>query len=279
MTGPGSRSADQWETANGKRAVQANGSADSTRDTDFNSATLKRAIEKHVVPEVTQADDSELVAGVLPADVLRALTSQNAGFLRTIVPALLEQHVSFSRFHDAVLMPVLTLLGEKWSRDELDFLTVDLATTRMQLVAEEFIRENIRRRGGSENVGKSVLLAHVDDEKHTLGMTMVRAFFLDAGWMVSGGTHVTPANGLYDALRSEHFDLLAMSSGHEKAGYVHDVLQKARTRARNDKIVICVGGPSVADDETRFSNVGAEIIAYDPRDAVAEANVMVASVA
>ncbi|MEM1376226.1 MAG: hypothetical protein AAGG69_02445, partial [Pseudomonadota bacterium] len=153
---------------------------------------LGRAIRTHVVPSVESAKPMQIIPGVDAGSLYDALVVGDDVALKQVVPALLKFDVPFSKFYDQILEPVFARMQRAWAWDELDFVTIDLATTRLQMICNHYARERLKRRGGSDADARTVLLAQSYEETHTMGLSVVRALFMDAGWVVEGGPHVSP---------------------------------------------------------------------------------------
>lgn len=256
----------------GSARVSGNG----TSGPDFSqSETLKRAIEHHVIPTVRSSDAAHLVPGLDPDIFYEMLLDLDDSKLRTVVPTLVEHDVSFDEFYDVLLQPVFERMQADWFSDAVDFLSIDLASARVQMICNSLIQQRLDRRGAGREDGRTVLLANSSEDTHTMGIYVVRALFLEAGWVVDGGAHISPKAGLYETIGTSRYDLLALSSGYEGKAFVRDIVARARRASLNDELAVCVGGPSVTRSPRDFSDVGADIVADQPNIAVTESTQLI----
>ncbi|MEL6919774.1 MAG: hypothetical protein AAFO77_01955 [Pseudomonadota bacterium] len=231
---------------------------------------LKRAIREHVVPTVKASEPAQTIPGLDAATFFNALIKSEELVLASIVPTLIEHNIKFELFHRVLLQPIFDLMQDGWAADELDFLTIDLSTARLQMICNHFVRERLKRRGDGAEERRTVLFAQATDSNHSMGLSVARSFFMDAGWSVEGGAHVSPKAGLYETIGTSHYDVLALSSGHASKTTVRDVVTRARRSSLNGEIAVCVGGASVSQEPHAFDDVGADVIALNAAMAVAE---------
>lgn len=276
MTGRRDRSngarSDQTPKEVGSSQVSGNG----TGGADFSqSEALKRAIEHHVIPTVGAIEAAHLVPGLDAVGFYAMLLDIDDTKLKSVVPTLIEYDVSFEEFYDVLLRPVFERMQADWFSDAVDFLSIDLASARIQMICNSLIQQRLDRRGAGREDGRTVLLANSSEDTHTMGMYVVRALFLEAGWVVDGGAHLSPKAGLYETIGTSRYDLLALSSGYEGTAFVREVVARARRASLNDALAVCVGGPSVARMPNDFSEIGADLIAQQAHVAVSEATQIV----
>ncbi|MEO1701268.1 MAG: cobalamin-dependent protein [Pseudomonadota bacterium] len=233
-----------------------------------NAETLRKVIREHVMPTVGAADKAPRLPD-LDVDVLytRVIGDDEAG-LRSVIPILLKHKVTFEEFHDALLQPVFEMLQDGWQNDSIDFLTIELATARVQMICNALVHHRLKLRKDGADTGPTVLLAQCADESHTMALNVVRAFFTDAGWDVDGGADVSPRSGLFETLGTAEYDVLALSSGHQNNAVVASVIERVRQVSMNSELAICLGGPSVREEPARFDGVGADVIVSSAGEAV-----------
>lgn len=112
------------------------------------------------------------------------------------------------------------------------------------------------------------LLAPVPGNQHTLGITVVEAFFRDAGWDVVNGLFAT-ASELKDRAGREWFDLVGVSvSRASDVEAVKRLLPEIRRQSCNPSVVVLLGGNGLRGDEHTAEQLGADLIAQDAQQAV-----------
>ncbi|MEO0542670.1 MAG: cobalamin-dependent protein [Pseudomonadota bacterium] len=255
------------------KAVGSEGSLGNGKAADnfSNKQALERAIRDHVVPSVGASEAAHQIPDLDAPTLFKYVVDGDEGQLKKVVPLLLKHNVTFEDFHDALLQPVFELMQEGWHSDKLDFLTVDLATARMQMICNALVHHRLKLRKDGSDTGPTVLIAQCSDDAHTMGLSVVRAFFTDAGWDVDGGAHVSPRAGLFETLGTSDYDLLALSSGRENKEAVASVIERVRQVSMNSGLTICLGGPSVRDELGQFDRVGADVVVGSASEAVAGA--------
>lgn len=230
--------------------------------------TLKKVIRDHVVPSVEASETAHQVPELDADTFFSLLVEGDEVGLKSVVPLLLKHNVTFEDFHDALLQPVFQMMQDGWQNDRLDFLTIDLATARVQMICNALVHHRLKLRKDGADTGPTVLLAQCSEDSHTVGLNVVRAFFTDAGWDVDGGADVSPRAGLFETLGTSDYDVLALSSGHQTKAVVESVIERVRQVSMNARLAICLGGPSVRDEPTAFDGVGADVVVSSAGEAV-----------
>jgi methanogenic corrinoid protein MtbC1 len=134
------------------------------------------------------------------------------------------------------------LIGELWTSDELDFVNINIAFSRLHRALHEFSTEFLAE-GRSESNGLSLLLMTEPGSHHGMGAFMLSEFFRQAGWRVS----LVAPQDIADFKRmflSDWFDAVVLSISTDRhidtvSQAVHE-LQKA---SANPRVKIYVGGP------------------------------------
>lgn len=134
------------------------------------------------------------------------------------------------------------LIGELWCSDELDFVNINIAFSRLHRALHEFSAEFLAEGHGQSN-GLSLLVMTEPGSHHGMGAFMLSEFFRQAGWRVS---LVAPQdiNDFKRMFLSDWFDAVVLSISsdrHLKA--VPLALSELRTESFNHQLKIYVGGP------------------------------------
>ncbi len=161
--------------------------------------------------------------------------------------------------------PAAHLLGVWWQSDQLDFVGVSLAVTRLQQTLYD-LSPTFLGHAGKANNGLSALLFCCPGAQHTMGVFMLGEFFRKHGWWVSG----LQFQGHDSALRSvqcDWFDVLGLSvSTHRCVDQLGERIQDLRAASSNPAIKVMVGGPMVAQNRGLLLSLGADFIGGDARE-------------
>jgi methanogenic corrinoid protein MtbC1 len=194
---------------------------------------------------------------------------------RSFVDTLHDGGTSFERLYLDVVGPAAHRLGELWNDDRCHFTDVTLAMSRLHHVLHQlghgFYAEDPHLDGT-----RRALLLPAPGEQHAFGLAMVAEFFRRAGWDVwSGAVHTR--EDLLRLVGRERFDLVGLSMGCE--GRVDDLpalVHAIRHRSRNHDAGVFVGGPAFVAHPELATAVGADATALDGRQAVEQAEQLLA---
>ncbi|WP_306120417.1 MULTISPECIES: cobalamin-dependent protein [unclassified Roseitalea] len=235
-------------------------------------ATNNGAREGTAAAGNARSEEVKGVAGIEPDTLLEAFLVSDQTFLDTVVPTLLSHSVSLLVFYRAIVRPVATRLGDMWCEDEIDFVKVEVVSTRLRLMCNQLVS---RRMTGHapllESPDKRVLLANAGGDQHTLGFSLAEAFFQDAGWFVGGGFTLTPGEEYFDALAQGDYFIVALALNRDDVCDPADLVARSRAASCNRDILICLGGTAVSGNPDRYRVAGADVVAVDAPDAVRQA--------
>ena len=159
------------------------------------------------------------------------------------------------------------LIGELWSADELDFVNITIAFSRLQRVMHEFSAEFLSE-GKSESNGLSLLLMTEPGSQHGLGAFMLSEFFRHAGWRV---LLVTP-HDMADFKRvflSDWFDAVVLSlSTDRQIDNVALAVSELRAATANPNLKIYLGGPMANIAPERLNWAGTTLLFTDAAQTV-----------
>jgi len=260
---------------------------------DLKFAPLIRAIESEIIPRLmfahrlaesslgpakinlekpTQAEVFSLTQLLLKQD-----TVQSADF----VEAMRKRGMMQECLYLELLAPAARSLGEMWEADACDFVEVTMALGRLhqllRLLSLAFRDQEHDEIGALHRKGsRKVLLATAPGEQHCFGLAIVAEFFERAGWGV-WGSHQKMNQDLSSVVRSEWFDAAGLSVGCEcRLDGLASSVCALRSASLNSKIAIMVGGPLFVKHPEYAALVGADASAVDARQAVVEAERLVA---
>lgn len=235
---------------------------------------LAQLIETHIIPRLI--DDHEPDACALPAvptldDELAAFTDATLAYEASAsmdhFKLLIERGIAIDVLFERLLVPAALRLGEMWERDVRDFLDVARGMDHIQQIilshSSTFCTD-----GRISNTSQRILLVTLPQERHRLGLCLVRADFWREGWDVCCG-ELQFMNDLESMVRQTRYDAVGIS-----AGRVGDAPMMARSLARvrkasaNRELLILTGGYAFQRDPHLSTAIGADIVAASGREAV-----------
>jgi MerR family transcriptional regulator, light-induced transcriptional regulator len=164
-----------------------------------NTETLHALAESRKLGRATAYSDT------LEEDVVRLLKAHELEGLRLMLQRQLLR-LGLGGFILNTLVPVSELIGDAWSRGELEVFEEHLYTE----VVQSLLRASIAAL--SEQSGRPrVLLSTLPGEQHGLGLLMVSALLsLEGAYCISLGTQ-TPMEDIENAVRAQRADIVALS--------------------------------------------------------------------
>lgn len=263
-------------TRGGGQAPPAQGAAGEDRQ----YAPLIRTIETEIIPRLLLAhkgagegrDDAVIGVGRPSADhVLEfagLLLTRDAHAAARYVEAMVDQGYWLETLYLDLLAPAARHLGELWEQDVCDFVDVTMALGRVQHVLREFsplFRDAV---DGPAPRARRILLAPAPGEQHSMGLMMVREFFVRGGWEAVGGASLE-AGDIARQLAAEWFDCIGISVGGScRLEGLAAWIAALRNVSRNRTIPVLLGGPHFVANPELATRYGADATAADARDAV-----------
>ena len=251
-------------------------------------APLIRTIESEIIPRLLLAHKGAVEArgdtderGEIPSaehvlEFAGLVLTQDASSASRYIEAMVDQGYLLETLYLELLAPAARHLGELWEQDLCDFVDVTMALGRVQHVIREFspvFRDNA---DAPKERTRRILLTPAPGEQHSMGLMMVKEFFLRGGWEVVGGPGV-PAEEVAVQLASEWFDCVGISVGGDcrldgLAAWINSI----RAAAKNRAITIMLGGPHFVARPELAALFGADATAADARTAVRQAEILTA---
>ena len=227
-----------------------------------------RTVDGCVVDEQGQARVLELVD---------LLLHRHAGErLDPFVDDLLTNGIPVEHIYLRVFQPAARRLGILWAEDICSFVDVTLSMALLQgsfrRLAPNFLRH------GRPSVGmKSVYLTTPSRDQHTFGLTMVAEFFRRGGWAVSSVVS-GDVDGLAARLKGERNAIVGFSASRtDQLSELAATIRRLRRLGRDRIAGIVVGGPLFFTHPDSAREIGADAIGLDARQALAEAENLVAA--
>lgn len=249
-------------------------------------APLIRTIEAEIIPRLLLAHKGAVEArgdiderGEMPSPehVLAfagLVLTQDASAATRYVEAMVDQGFLLETLYLELLAPAARHLGNLWEQDLCDFVDVTVALGRVQHVIREFsplFRDNAEPR---QSQPRRILLTPAPGEQHSMGLMMVKEFFLRGGWEVVGGPGV-PSQEVGAQVASEWFDCIGISVGGDcRLDGLATWIDSLRAASRNRAVSILLGGPHFVAHPELAAFFGADATASDARTAVREAEIL-----
>ena len=172
-----------------------------------------------------------------------------------------------------VFQPALREIGRLWQMHDLSVAQEHYCTHATREIMAQILplATSVRRSG------RRVVAAGAGDELHEAGLRMVADFLELAGWDVYFLGANTPAGAVVESLQEQPADLLAISATitfHVDA--VAELIGRVRRGAIEKRPKILVGGYPFNISPGLWRQVDADGWARDPREAVAEAESLLA---
>lgn len=176
-----------------------------------------------------------------------------------------------------LLAPVADRLGGMWDDDLCDFVQATVGLLRLQQLMTTLGAPLLQGDGQSQRVPR-LLLVPAPGNQHSFGMAMVASFFQRAGWTGWSGAPGSVAE-LLSRVRGEWFTVVGFSVSDEKQlDALSGAIRVVRRASRNREVAIMVGGPVFIARPELAMMVGAEATAVDGRQAVLQAQNLLASI-
>lgn len=253
------------------------------------SDSLFRTVETEIIPRLMLlhhpgGDSIQAIAAcndrstVKPEQVpeFAALAINDREAAEAYLQNMLRSGVGFESLCLQLLAPAARHLGALWDADMCEFTDVTIALSRLQGLVR-LLSMQVRGRPGTAGRGRTALLVPVPGEQHTLGLTMVGDFFRSSGWTVWADAPGS-REGLLGLVHEQHFDLVGFSIGNDKhIQNLGELIRAIRTRSRNPDLRVLVGGPLLNERPQIATLVGADATAADARQAMLEAERLVAA--
>ena len=248
---------------------------------------LLNTLEKEVLPRLLQAhahsdagpdkrpsiSDNDVPLSVVQPLVQMALTNDTADIL-AYVQAIHAQGVALETVYLHVLTPVARTLGEMWERDECSFTDVTVGLWRIKQVMHE-LSPTFQRVAQEQSHGREVMLVPTPGSAHNLGLFMVSEFFRRSGWRVSGEL-LSQTSDMLHVVRKDWIDLVGLSVAYsDHLEVLTELIKALRLASRNPALQVMVGGPLMLAHPEYVATVGADFMAVDAQEAVAQAEARV----
>lgn len=238
---------------------------------------LSQTIEGDIIPRLMLAfDTSEPRLARQPGvserlnesvdEFVQLLLRHDASVAVTYISTLRSDGIPLAALYLDLLSPAARRLGDMWEQDLCSFTDVTIGVCRMHQVLLEFSRCFDARAGAGSD--RDALIVPVPGEQHTFGIFMVMEFLRRAGWHCWSGSPATRSD-IRRLVRAQDFDVIGVSvSSDVFIDRAAELIDEIRKGPRNAETVILVGGRAVLENPDLATELGADAMARDGRDAV-----------
>lgn len=243
------------------------------------TAVIGRTIEASIIPRLLLFSAAASATGApardIPvdevADLTRFLLQDQPDAALARLRALQEQGFAFDRLCLELLAPCARLLGRMWEEDLCDFVAVTLGLVRLHRLLREIAPEPpmaLPRRDARHRV----LLGAAPGEQHSFGLELVAEFFRQDGWHVRAEASAPPRE-LAAVVCQEWFAVAGLSaSTPDRLEGLAAAIVRLRRASANTSLGILLGGPVFIGHPELVTQVGADAMACDGKQAVEQAH-------
>lgn len=266
------------EEIGGAPGVDLNGSTLAQLNLTIESDVIPRLILAHRPP--SRRATVPIVGDGLPnarkvADFTDVLLAHDSGAAESFVDLIRTHHVSLESIYLDLMTPAARRLGELWGADRCHFTDVTIALGQLQRMLRE-LSHAFCDEGLAWGFGRRALLVSTPGEQHTFGALMVAEFLRRAGWDVSSEPGAM-RNDVLAIVRRERFALVGLSASCERhMEPLASTIRAIRHESLNHSVGILVGGNIFIEHPELVAYVGADATAIDSRDAVDQAENLLA---
>jgi MerR family transcriptional regulator, light-induced transcriptional regulator len=173
-----------------------------------------------------------------------------------------------------IIQAAMYQIGEKWQANQITVAQEHIATAIVQSV----MTVALLRSTPPASINKSVLLACVAGNHHSIGLRMVADSFQLAGWEIQYLGADVPTASLIQQIGKWSPDLVGLSlSFAQHLPVVRDIISQLRARFGSARPAVIIGGLAINRFETLAGVVGADAHAFDAQTAIGAATQIVSS--
>ncbi|MDX2288131.1 MAG: cobalamin B12-binding domain-containing protein [Hyphomicrobiaceae bacterium] len=243
------------------------------------AGSIKCLIEAEIIPRLLIAHATHATNGAAMPDIMTSGLQDAAERIATVavandlaaaaavVQSLIDRGHPVDRIFVDVLAPAARQLGTMWESDEVNFVDVTVALTRLQQLVRRFSPPREMPRHTPHSV-RRLLLAPTPGEQHTFGLMLVEDTFRRAGWDVAGGIAMDGLD-VEEILHAQAFDVVGFSLASERLlDRLASTIERVRTTSNARDLKVIVGGRMFSEDRSAYSLVGADASASDAHEAL-----------
>jgi methanogenic corrinoid protein MtbC1 len=167
-----------------------------------------------------------------------------------------------------IIQAAMYQIGENWQANQISVAQEHLATAIVQSV----MTVALLRSTPSAPINKSVLLACVAGNHHSIGLRMVADSFQLAGWEIQHLGADVPTASLIQQIGKWSPDLVGLSvSFAQQLPIVRDIISQLRARFESARPPVIIGGLAINRFDALVHLVGADAHACDAQTAIGAA--------
>jgi len=246
------------------------------------AALLGRVVATEILPRLAMAkraaaapSDPRATTDVDTDELIGRLLTKDAAAAAAFIELLRLRGATPESLYIGILSDAARRLGEMWEDDRCDFAQVTIGLGHLQQVARG-LAPDFHDAAVHRPEAHRILLLPVQGEQHSFGLLLLGEFFQRAGWYVTGGP-VSAGRDPANLVRDTWFDILGFSIGSDPLlGHLTKTIHRVRRSSCNRDLGIMVGGPLFLLRPDLALCVGADAAAADARDAVRQANRLLA---
>jgi MerR family transcriptional regulator, light-induced transcriptional regulator len=202
------------------------------------------------------------------AEFAQCILRDQAEDVRCKINRYLQMSIPIERIYLDLLKPAARHLGSWWSEDSCDFTEVTVGCWRLQQILRDCDAEFCARRVHSA-AADSVLLSATPGEQHTLGISMLAAFFRRAGFEVLGEP-ATTSTQIVEIVRAWGLDVVGLSAATDGARKnLGSLIANIRRACAGRPVLVLVGGAAIDRQSSDVAAIGADLVLSDPKEAIA----------
>jgi methanogenic corrinoid protein MtbC1 len=196
--------------------------------------------------------------------------------LTDLVAVHLEQGIAPETLFIQLIAPVARELGEKWERDECDFVDVTMGLWRLQSLLRSVAAWMPPSSGWRLHINRA-LFTSMPGDQHSLGTLIISECFQRAGWDVE--TLIEPQQSdILQALSATSFDVVGLTVTTDfYIAALPKLLTAMRSVSCNPNLAIMIGGPAIGCDPEIARKLGADGTAPDALAALKLADELVSA--
>ena len=181
-----------------------------------------------------------------------------------------EKGLAPSAAHDrGIASPGHEKKGDLWVDDRASFFDVTVAVSRLRAIIHDWLEMHPQPGSPASEDKRSIMLAKLHSEAHSIGLVIADWCFRSAGWIVSGGEDRNVDERLFEDLRARPFAVLGLSVGSDTPEEeLRRTIEAAKAQSMNAALKVCIGGAYVSLNDNICERVGADFAVKDALEAV-----------
>lgn len=234
---------------------------------DIAERYIRAAIEQlpGSTTQAMSALNTETKTGRLAATYILAILEGDRRHAAKLIHEAVADSLSISDAYLKVLLPASNEIGRMWHQDELSISEEHFATSTTLMVMAQLQANHTPLASN----GKTVLVASVAGDHHTLGIHVASDFFEMDGWRVIFLGADVPGYDLIQAVSDFKADLLVLSATlHTHLRTMQQMIQAVREVTQPEPVPVLVGGNAFISEPDVAKQINADGYASDIQQAV-----------